>query len=141
MIRDDFTPTHGCIYANKEFTRCIKRHNILPPFGGLEESLIFSPLKKQLWLGDGRGMVECFLSTNSLTPIYSENKRLECPYGPKGKLHLMKSSLVRLPLRRIRRHRTDRLLLYFHMTSTMMPRAPPAVAPLPVLRQNWKTLS
>jgi hypothetical protein len=37
-------------------------------------------------------------------------------------------------------HRTDCLLLHFHVTSMMMPRAPPVVAPSPVVRQNWETL-
>jgi hypothetical protein len=93
-----------------------------------------TPLKKPLRLGGGRGMVECFLSTNPWGPIYSKNKRLECRCGVKGKLHLMNGSLVRVPLRSTRRHRTDRLLLHFHVTSTMIPRAPPAVAPPPVSR-------
>jgi hypothetical protein len=33
------------------------------------------------------------------------------------------------------------ILLHFHATSTMMPLAPPAVAPPPGLRQNWETLA
>jgi hypothetical protein len=66
-------------------------------------------------------------------------KRLECPYGPKKQLQLIKGSLVWLPLRRTRRHRTIRLLHHFHATSVMMPCAPPVIAP-PVLRQNWETL-
>jgi hypothetical protein len=53
----------------------------------------------------------------------------------------MKGSLIRLPLRRTRRHRTDRRLLHFHATSTMMPRAPPSVTSSPILRHNWKTLA
>jgi hypothetical protein len=71
----------------------------------------------------------------------AKTKILECPCGLKGKLHLMKGSLVRLPLRCIRCHRTDCLLLVFHASSAMMPRSPSAVAPSPVLRQNWKTLA
>jgi hypothetical protein len=63
------------------------------------------------------------------------------PYGLKEKIHLMNGSLVRLPLCRTRRHQINRLLLHFHATSVMMPREPPAVAPPPVLRQNWKTLA
>jgi hypothetical protein len=51
----------------------------------------------------------------------------------------MKGSLVWLPLCRTRCHWTDRLLLHFHATSVMMPRAPPTIAPPPILRQNWKT--
>jgi hypothetical protein len=69
-----------------------------------------------------------------------KTKRLECPYGLKGKLQLMKVSLVWLLLRRTRRRRSDCLLLHFHVTSTMMPRAPSAITP-PILRQNWKTLA
>jgi hypothetical protein len=30
-------------------------------------------------------------------------------------------------------------LLHFHVTSAMMPRAPPILAPSPVLRQNMET--
>jgi hypothetical protein len=68
-------------------------------------------------------------------------KGLECPYGLRRKLQLMNGSLVWLPLRRTRHHRTIRLLLHFHVTSAMMPPAPPAVAPPPVLRQSWETLA
>jgi hypothetical protein len=95
-----------------------------------------TPHKNQLWLGMGEGWLNVCLSTNPWGPIYSENKILECPCGLKGKLHLKKGSLIRLPIQRTRRHRTDRLLLHFHVTSAMMPCATPAVAPLPVLRQN-----
>jgi hypothetical protein len=70
-----------------------------------------------------------------------KDKRLECPYGLKGKLHLMKRSLVWLTPRRTRRLRTGHLLLHFHATTMMMPCAPPVVAPSPVLRYNWKTLA
>jgi hypothetical protein len=52
----------------------------------------------------------------------------------------MKGSLVLLPLLRTQHHRTNHLSLHFHATSVMMPRAPPVVAPLLVLRQNWETL-
>jgi hypothetical protein len=65
-----------------------------------------------------------------------KTKRLECPYELKEKLQLMKSSLIRLPLWRIRRHRTDHLLLHFHAISVNMPRASPTVAPSPILRKN-----
>jgi hypothetical protein len=71
----------------------------------------------------------------------AKTKRLECLYGPKGILQLMKSSLVRLLLHHTRRHRTDHLLLYFYVTSAMIPCAPADVAPPSVLRQNWKTLA
>jgi hypothetical protein len=53
----------------------------------------------------------------------------------------MKGSLIWLALRRTQHHPTDRLLLHFHVTSTVMPCAPPTVAPPPVLRQNWETLA
>jgi hypothetical protein len=53
----------------------------------------------------------------------------------------MKGTLVRLPLRCTQRHQTDHLLLQIHMTSAMMPHAPPTVAPSPILRQNWETLA
>jgi hypothetical protein len=68
-------------------------------------------------------------------------KRLECPYGLKGKLQLTKGSLAWLPLHRTQRHWTNRLFLHFHVSFTMMPRAPLVVAPLPVLRQNLETLA
>jgi hypothetical protein len=42
--RGDSIQTHGCIDANQEFIRYGNHHNILPLFGGLEESLTFSPL-------------------------------------------------------------------------------------------------
>jgi hypothetical protein len=83
-----------------------------------------------------KGLGEGCLPQQPYGSIYRENKRLECPYGLNGKLHLIKDSLVRLSLCRTRHHRTDRLLLHFHMTSVMMPRAPPAIATPPVLRQN-----
>jgi hypothetical protein len=53
----------------------------------------------------------------------------------------MKGSLVQLPLRRTWRQQIDRLLLHFHTTSTMMPCAPPAIAPSLVLRKFWETLA
>jgi hypothetical protein len=48
----------------------------------------------------------------------------------------MKGSMVQLPLHGTRHHRIDYLLIHFHLTSVMMPHAPPVVAPSPVLRQN-----
>jgi hypothetical protein len=53
----------------------------------------------------------------------------------------MKGSLAWLPLRRTRRHRTDRLLLHFHATSIMMPHKPPIATPPSVLKQNWEILA
>jgi hypothetical protein len=70
-----------------------------------------------------------------------KTKRLKCSCGLKWKLHLMKGSLVWLPLHRTRRHQTNHLSLHFHVTSMMMPRAQPVVTPPPVLRQNWETLA
>jgi hypothetical protein len=69
-----------------------------------------------------------------------KTKRLECPYGLKGKLQLIKCSLVRFSLCHTRHYRIDRLLLHFHATSTMMPHAPSVVAPSPVMRQNWEMI-
>jgi hypothetical protein len=43
-IGDDLTQKHDYIDANQEFTRCKNRYNILPLFGGLKGSLMFSPL-------------------------------------------------------------------------------------------------
>jgi hypothetical protein len=63
------------------------------------------------------------------------------PCGIKGKLHLMKGSLIQLSLCHTRRHRTDYLLLHIHETSVTMAHAPPAISPSPVLRQNWETLA
>jgi hypothetical protein len=68
-------------------------------------------------------------------------KRLEHPCGLKWKLLLLKGSLVRLQLHRTWRHQSDHLLLLFHVTSAMMPHAWSIVTPLPVWRQNWKTLA
>jgi anaerobic selenocysteine-containing dehydrogenase len=48
--------------------------------------------------------------------------------------------LVQLPLRRTRRHRADHISVHFHTTSVMMPHAPPAVVPLPILRPDWEIL-
>jgi hypothetical protein len=91
--------------------------------------------------GVEEGWLKCLPLHQPLGSIYSENKRLECPCGPKRKLHLMKGNLVRLPLHLTRRHRTSHLLLYLHAISMMMPRVPPTVAHPLVLRQNWETLA
>jgi hypothetical protein len=53
----------------------------------------------------------------------------------------MKGNLVWLPLRCTRRHQANHFLLHVHVTSAMMPRAPPVIAPSLVLRQNWKALA
>jgi hypothetical protein len=81
-------------------------------------------------------------SHNSPMVLYiAKTKRLKCPCGLKGKLHLIKGSLVWLPLCHTRHHQTDHLSLHFRVTSMMMPRAPPVVATSPILRQNWETLT
>jgi hypothetical protein len=43
-IGDDLTKTHIYIDADQESTRCGNYYNIVPLFGGFEESLTFSPL-------------------------------------------------------------------------------------------------
>jgi hypothetical protein len=134
--------THGCIDANKAFTRCGNQPNILPLFGRLGRSLtsLLSSVRHEAhlhlakWRTKSKGVGEGCLPQQPYGSIYSEIKRLECPYGQKGKLHLMKGSLVHLPLRRTRHHRTNRILFHFHATSTMMPRAPPTIAHSTVLR-------
>jgi hypothetical protein len=71
----------------------------------------------------------------------AKTKRLECPYGVKGILQLIRGSLIWLSLCLTQRHRTNHLLLHFHATSVVMPRVPSAIAPSLVLRQNWETLT
>jgi hypothetical protein len=133
-------------------TRCGNHLNILPHFRRLERiSHNLSTLLLHLnhttqpkWLNLNQGVEErwlkCLPLHQPLGSTYIENKRLECPYGLKGKWHLMKGNLVWLPLHRTWRHRIGRLLRHFHVTSAMMPRAPPAIDPSLVLRQNWETL-
>jgi hypothetical protein len=138
----DSIQTHGCIDVNQEFTRCGNHPNILPLFGRLERSLtsLISSLRHEAhphlgkWRSKAKGVEERSLPQQPYGFIYSKNKRLECPCGLKGKLHLLKGSSVWLPLCCTRRHWTDHLLLHFHATSMMIPRAPPTVSPLPVLR-------
>jgi hypothetical protein len=125
------------IGKNQMSTRCGNRLNILLVFGrlGRISHNLFTfllhlkhttPLKRlNLNQGVEEGWLKCLHLHQPLGSIYSENKILECPCGLKGKLHLMRGNLVRLPLRRTRRHRTNCLLLYFQATSVMMPRAPP----------------
>jgi hypothetical protein len=138
----DSIQTHICIDANQEFTRYGNHPNILPLFGRLGRSLtsLVSSLRYEAhshlakWRPKQKGVTEGSLPQRTNDSIYSKNKGLECPCGLKGKLHLMKGSLVWLPLCRTWRHQTDRLSLHFYVTSAMMPRAPPVVAPSPVLR-------
>jgi hypothetical protein len=148
-IWDDSTQKDNYIDANQEFTRCGNHPNILPLFGRLGRSFIslLSSLRHEAQphlakcRPKAKGVGEGYLPEQPYGSIYSKNKRLECPCGLKRKLHLIKSSLIRLPLRRTRCHRTDCLLLHFHTASAMMPCAPHAIAPSPVLRQNWETLA
>jgi hypothetical protein len=130
-----------------------KNHsNILPLFerlGGISHNLstlllylkhTTPPKKLNLNQGVVERWLKCLPLHQPLGSIYSENKRLECPCELKGKLYLMKDNLVRLSLCCTRCHLTDCFLLYFYTTSVMMSCSSPAVAPLPVLRQNWETL-
>jgi hypothetical protein len=75
--RGDSIQTHGCIDANKEFTRCENQPNILSLFRGLEGSLTFSPLlsytkkhthisKKETTARGEGGMDECLPLHQSL---------------------------------------------------------------------------
>jgi hypothetical protein len=138
------------IDAKQEFTRCENHPNIILLFRRLGRSLTSLPsslrhkahpnltkndnLKQRGWDRDA--------SHNSHIVIFIvKTKRLECPYGLKENLQLMKGSLVRHPLCHIKRHRTDHLSLHFHATSVILSRAPPTVAPPLVLRQNRKTLA
>jgi hypothetical protein len=142
--RGDSIQTHGCIDVNQEFTRCGNHPNILPVFERFGRSLtsLLSSLRHEVhqhlpkWRPKAKGVEEGCLPQQPYGSIYSVNKRLECPCGLKGKLHLMKGSLVRHLLRCTRRHRTNRLSLHFHAISMMMPCVPPTVAPSLVLRQN-----
>jgi hypothetical protein len=137
------------IDANQEFTRCGNHSNILPLFKRLGRSLtsLLSSLRHEShphlakWSPKAWRVGEGFLPQQPMVLFIVNTKRPECPYGLKGKLQLMKGSLVCLPLHRTRHHRADHLLLHFHVTSIMMPRAPPAIARPPVLRQNWETLA
>jgi hypothetical protein len=94
-------------------------------------------LKQRVWERDA-------LPQQRYGSIWGEDQKtriLECPYGPKWKLQLIKGCLVWLPLCRTRHHRIDRLSLHFRATSTMMPHVPSTVAPSLVFRQNWETLA
>jgi hypothetical protein len=145
--RGDSIQTHECIDANQEFTRCGNHSNILPLIGRLRRSLtslLSSPrhdahphLAKQRLKskGGGRGIPP----TTTLWLYLWQKQKTRMLLWAKEKLHLMKGRLIWLPLCRTRWHQTNRLMLHFHVTSMMMPRAPPAVAPSPVLRQNWET--
>jgi hypothetical protein len=149
MERGDSIHTHGCIYANQEFTRCKNHPNFLPHFGRLGRSLIslLSSLRHEAHphlakcRPKAKGVGKGCLPQQPYGSIYSENKRLECPYGLKGKLHLIKGSLVWLPLRRTWCYRSYHFLLHFHATSTTMPHTPPTITPSLVLSQKSETLA
>jgi hypothetical protein len=77
-------------------TRCGNHHNILPLFGGLDESLTFSPfltytmkhthiVKKQLWLRGGRGMAELLTSPPALGVLFIEKLMTKLPLWPNTK--------------------------------------------------------
>jgi hypothetical protein len=148
-IGDDSTQKDSYIDVNQTFTRCGNHPNILPLFGRLRRSLtsLLSSLRDEAhphlakWSPKTKGWERDASHNSPMVLFIAKTKILECPYGLKWKLQLMKGSLVRIPLRRTRRHQTDRLLLHFHMISTMMPRAPHVVAPSLVLRQNLETLA
>jgi hypothetical protein len=60
-ISDDLIQKHNYIDANQESTRCGNYHNIfsLSLISSLTPWSTPTPIKKQLWLGGGRGMAEC----------------------------------------------------------------------------------
>jgi hypothetical protein len=148
-IGDDLTQNHGYIDANQEFIKCGNHPNIVPLFRRLGRSLtsLLSSLWHEAhphlpkWRPKWKGVGEGYSHNSHMVLFIAKTKWLECSCGLKGKLHLMKGSLVWLPLRRTRLHRTDHLSLHFHMTSTMMPCTPPVIAPSLVFRQNWETLA
>jgi hypothetical protein len=94
------------IDENQTSTRCENCPNILPLFGRLRRishnlsTLLLHlkhttpPKRTNLNQGVEEGWLKCILLRQPLGSIYSENKKLECPCGPKGKLHLMKGNLV-----------------------------------------------
>ncbi len=137
-----FTHKDQLYWENQTSTRCGNHHNIVPLFEGLERfltSLIFSlrhdahpHLAK--WIPKAMGVGEGCLPQQPYGSIYSKNQKTRMPLWAKRKIHLMKGSLVQCLLRYTRCHRTDHLLLHFYVTFAMMPRAPPAVPPSPVLR-------
>jgi hypothetical protein len=79
----------------------------------------------QKWKPKVKGVEEgSRLAPSHNTPMVlfiCDKKRLDCAYGLKWKLLLLKGSLVWLQLCRTWYHWTDHLLLLFHVTSTMMP--------------------
>jgi hypothetical protein len=103
--RDSITKI-SYIDGNQTSTRCGNRTNILPLFERLGRishnlSTILLHLKhttppKRLNLNQGveEGWLECLSLHQPLGFIYSEIKRLQCPCGLKGKLHLMNGNLV-----------------------------------------------
>jgi hypothetical protein len=91
------------IDANEEFTRCGKHPNILPLFERLRRSLtsLLSSLRHEahphLAKNENlkqRGSERDASHNSPMVLFIVKTKRLECPYGLKGKLHLMNGSLV-----------------------------------------------
>jgi hypothetical protein len=101
--RHDSIQKHSYIEANQRFIRCEKHLNILPLFGRLRRifhnlsSLLLDmkhthttqkeSLKQRGWERDPP-------HNSPMSLFIAKTKRLECPYGPKGKLQLIKGSLV-----------------------------------------------
>jgi hypothetical protein len=101
-IGDDSTQKDTYIDANQEFTKYENHPNILPLFGRLGRSITSllpsrrheaHPHLSKMRL-KSKGVGEGYIPQQPYWSIYSENKILECPYGLKEELHLMKGSLV-----------------------------------------------
>jgi hypothetical protein len=86
--------------------------------------------------GVGEGSRLALSHSSPMVLFICENRRVECPGGLKWKLLLLKGSLVWPQLCCTGLNQTNCLLLLFHMTSVMMPRALSVITPPPVLRQN-----
>jgi hypothetical protein len=127
---------------------CGNHQNIIPLFKRLGRSLtaLLSSLRYEAhphlakWRPKDNEVREDTSHNSHMILFTVKTKRLECYYGQKWKLHLMKGSLIRLPLRLTRHHRTNRLSLHFHATSAMIQHAPPTVAHSLILRQNRETI-
>jgi hypothetical protein len=105
-LRRDSITKNNCIDENQISTRCGNQSNILQLFQTLGRishnlSTLLLHLKhttppKSLNLNQGveEGWPKCLPLHLPLGSIYSENKRLECLCGLKGKLHVMKGNLI-----------------------------------------------
>jgi hypothetical protein len=98
-IGDDSTQKDSYIDANQEFTRCGNHPNILPLFGrfGRSHTSLLSSLRHEAHTTPSKNEDlklkgwERDTSHNSTMVLFiAKTKRLECPYGLKEKLHLMK---------------------------------------------------